>query len=131
MQHICSVISTCGQLLLVRSIPYFYMHQNNTEFLPSSLEIQHWPSSPPPCWTAQSCRVHPANAGERRNQILGLHGRKLLPLQVPEKSFAVAGTSLLRWALPQTEEGCLWLLLAVLRIRTTRRHQASVYSKMQ
>lgn len=27
--------------------------------------------------------------------------------------------------------GCLWLLLAVLRIRRTRRHQASFYSKMQ
>lgn len=111
--------------------PLFLHAPKYTEFLPSPLEIQRWPSSPPPCWTAQSCRVHPANAGESRNQILGLHSRKLVPLQVPEKSFAVAETSPLRWALPQTEEGCLWLLLAVLRIQRTRRHQANVYSKMQ
>lgn len=111
--------------------PLFLHAPKYTKFLPSPLEIQCWPSSPPPCWTAQSRWVHPANADERQNQILGLHSRKLLPLQVPEKSFVVAGTSLLRWALPQTEEGCLWLLLAVLRIRRTRRHQASIYSKMQ
>lgn len=107
------------------------MHQNTPNSFPPPQKPRAGLAHCLPVGQLSPAELIPISAGERWNQILEFSSWKLVSLQIPKKSFVVTETSPLRWALPQPEEGCLWLLLDVPGIWRTRRHQARVYYKMQ